>query len=86
VTNKILGTPCIVGKIRRKFGENFKVRVPNDPSAIVEPKILGIETLGIRGIVESPQKNLKERQGYARISLEIDCNLIIEPIQRFQKG
>jgi len=73
VTNKILGTPCIAGKIeRRKFGKTFKARVLDDPNAIVEPKILGTETFGTRGIVESPQTNLRERQGYARISLEID--------------
>jgi len=61
-----------VGEIkRRKFGENFKVRVPDDPSAIVEPKILGVETFWDKGIVKSPQKNLKERQGCARTSLEI---------------
>jgi len=73
VTNKILGTPCIVGKIeRRKFGETFKARVPDDPNAIVKPKILGTETFGTRGIVETPQKYLRERQGYAKISLEID--------------
>jgi len=60
VTNKILGTPCIVGKIeRRKFGETFKARVPDDPNAIDEPKILGTETFGTRGMVKSPQKNLK---------------------------
>ena len=73
MTNKILGTPCIVGKIeRRKFGETFKARVPDDPNAIVEPKILGYRNVWDGGIVESPQKNLRERQGYARISLEID--------------
>ena len=57
---------------RRKFGETFTARVPDDPNAIVEPKIWGTETFGTRGIVESPQKNLRERQAYARISLEID--------------
>jgi len=36
----------------------------------------------MRGIAESPQKNLREKQGYARISLEIDFNLNFEPIQR----
>jgi len=51
---------------RRKFGETFKARVSDDPNAIVEPKILGTETFGTREIVESPQKNLRERQGYAR--------------------
>jgi len=73
VTKKISGTPCIRRKIeRRKFGETFKARVPDDPNAIVEPKMLGMETFGTMEIVESPQKNLRERQGYARISLEID--------------
>ena len=63
-----------MGKIgRRKFGETFKARVSDDPNAIVEPKIFGVQKrFGTRGIVESPQKNLRERQGYARIALEID--------------
>jgi len=38
--------------------------------------------LGTRGIAEPPQTNLRERQGYARISLEIAFNLNFEPIQR----
>jgi len=34
---------------RRKFGETFTARVPDDPNAIVEPKIWGTETFGTRG-------------------------------------
>jgi len=41
---------------RRKFGETFKARVPDDPNAIVEPKIWGTETFGMRGIVDPLRK------------------------------
>ena len=61
-----------MGKIkRRKFGENLKVRVPDDPSAIVRLKILSEETFWDKGISRTPFENLKERQGYARTSLEV---------------
>ena len=81
MTNKISGTPCIVEEIeRRKLGETFKARVSDNPNALVEPKILGIETLGTRGTAEPPRTNLRERQGYARISLEFDFYLITKPI------
>ena len=47
---KFWETPCILGKIkRRKFGENLKVRVPNDPSAIIGLRNLGVETFCFRG-------------------------------------
>jgi len=86
VTDKISGTPCIVEQMeKRKLGENFSARVPDNPNALVEPKILGTETLGTRGTTEPPQTNLRERHGYTRISLEIDLSLIIKPIQRFRK-
>jgi len=60
VTNKILGTPCIVVKIERwKFGETFKARVPDDPNAIVEPKILGTETFWDKGDSRISSKKFK---------------------------
>jgi len=31
------------------LGETFKARVLDNPNALVEPKILGIEILGMRG-------------------------------------
>ena len=49
-----------MGKIRRrKLGETFKVRVPDDPSAIVEPKILGIETFWDKGDSQIPSEKFK---------------------------
>jgi len=60
VTNKILGIPCIVRKIgRRKFGETFKARVPDDPNAIVEPKILGTEMFWDKGDNRIPSEKFK---------------------------
>jgi len=38
--------------------------------------------LGTRGTAEPLQKNLRERQGYARISLEINFDFYFEPIQK----
>jgi len=32
-----------------KLGETFRARVSDNPNALVEPKILGIEILGTRG-------------------------------------
>ena len=74
VTNrKFLGTPCIMEQIeKRKLGQTFRARGSDNPNALVKPKILGIEILGTEGTVKPPRKNLRERQGYARISLEID--------------
>jgi len=34
---------------KQKLGETFRARVSDDPSALVELKILGIEILGTRG-------------------------------------
>jgi len=57
---------------RQKLGETFRARVSDNPNALVEPKILGMETFRNEGNSRTPQINLRERQGYARISLEID--------------
>ena len=55
-----LGTPCIVGKIeRRKFGETFKARVPDDPNAIVKPKILGYRNVWDEGDSRIPSEKFK---------------------------
>ena len=56
---------------KRKLGETFRARVSDNPNALVKPKILGTETLGVRG-QPNPFWKVWERQGYARISLEID--------------
>jgi len=56
---------------KRKFGENFKDRVSDDPTALVEPKILGTEALGTRG-QPNPLWKFWERQGYAKISFDFD--------------
>jgi len=34
---------------KRKLGKTFRARVSDNPNALVEPKILGTETLGMRG-------------------------------------
>jgi len=40
-----------VGEVGRwKVSENLKVRVPGDPSAIIEPKILGVGTFRDKGV------------------------------------
>ena len=44
---------------REEFGENFKVRVPDDPSAIVEPKILGVVTFWDKGDSQIPSEKFK---------------------------
>jgi len=47
---KFWETPCIVGKIERwKFGENLKVRVPDDPSAVIGLRILDVKTFCFGG-------------------------------------
>ena len=56
---------------KRKFDENFKDRVSDDPTALVKPKILGTETLGTRG-QPNPLWKFWERQGYAKISFDFD--------------
>jgi len=62
---------------RRKLGETFKARVSDNPNALVKPKILGTETLGTRG-QPNPFWKIWERQGYARISLEIGFDFEFE--------
>ena len=57
---KFWETPCIVGEVERwKIGENLKARVPDDPNAIVEPKILGTETFGTGGDSRIPSGKFK---------------------------
>ena len=56
---------------RRELGETFRARVLDDPNALVKPKIMGTEALGMRG-QPNPLWKFWERQGYARISFEID--------------
>jgi len=34
---------------RWKLGETFRARVSDNPTALVKPKILGTEALGVRG-------------------------------------
>jgi len=34
---------------KRKLGETFRARVSDDPNALVKPKILGTEVLGVKG-------------------------------------
>jgi len=55
---------------KRKLGETFKARVSDDPNALVKPKILGTEALGVRG---QPNPLWKFERGKAMPeSLEID--------------
>jgi len=76
VTSIILGTPCIMGeKIREEFGKNSKVRVPDDPSAIVEPKILGVETFWDKRDSQIPSEKFKREARLCR-NLSRDLFLI----------
>ena len=60
MTDKISGTPCIVEQIEeRKLGETFRARVSDNPNALVEPKILGIETFGNEGNSRTPSDKFK---------------------------
>ena len=45
---------------KRKFGENFKDRVSDDPNALVKPKKFGYRNIGNEGTAEPPLKNLRE--------------------------
>jgi len=45
---------------RRKLGETFRDRVSDDPNALVKPKILGTEALGMRGQPNPLWKILRE--------------------------
>jgi len=61
VTVKILGTPCMMERMkRRKLGETFKDGVSDDPNALVKPKIWGTEALEVRGQLKPLWKILRE--------------------------
>jgi len=64
-----------VGEIRRrKFGETFKVRVPDNPSAIVELKILGVETFWDKGDSQIPSEKFKRE---ARLCQNLSRDLFL---------
>ena len=50
-------------KRREEFGENSKVRVPDDPSAIVEPNILDAETFWDKRDSQIPSEKFKREAG-----------------------
>ena len=62
---------------KRKLGETFKDRGSDDPNTLVKPKIWGTEALEVRG-QPNPLWKFWERQGYAKISLEIDFDFKFE--------
>jgi len=43
---------------KRKLGKTFRARVSDNPNALIEPKILGTETLG-RGDSQTPSEKFK---------------------------
>jgi len=50
VTDKNFGDTLYNGMDgKTEVGETFKTRVLDDPNALVKPKILGTEALGVRG-------------------------------------
>ena len=73
---KFWETSCIVGEVGRwKVSENLKVRVPGDPSAIIEPKILSVETLWDKGISRTPLEKFKRE---ARLCQNLSRDLFFD--------
>jgi len=56
------------------LGENFKVRVPDDPSVIAEPKFLHVETFRDKGISRTPLEKSKRE---ARLCRNLSRGLFI---------
>jgi len=67
--------------VKWKLGETFKARVSDNPNALVEPKILGTETLGA-GDSQATLQKFERGKAMPESLSRLILSLNFEPIQK----